>query len=213
LRPRPAAASIRRTSPWTIVTDTLLVAAWLVLLIDGVRLSARERLSRRTLGPIVAGRAAPPAWARVTLAAGLVAGVLALEETAGRWPFRPGLALAGLAVAAAGVVLHGRARRALGAYWLPTVGVRAGHALVDHGPYAVVRHPLYLGAWLLAAGTVAAHPSLATACLATGLTIGIGLKIVREERLLRRIFGDDWSRYSRRVPAVLPRLTRGGRPR
>jgi protein-S-isoprenylcysteine O-methyltransferase Ste14 len=196
-----------------IVADTLLVAAWLMLAIDGIRLSTRERLARRTLGPIVAGRPTPPAWTRVTIAASLVGGVLALEQMAGRWTFRPGLALLGLALAAAGVALHGRARRALGEYWLPTVAVRAGHALVERGPYAVVRHPLYLGAWLLAVGTVAAHPSLATACLASGLTIGIGLKIIREERLLRRIFGDDWSRYTRRVPAVLPRFTRAGRPR
>jgi len=139
-----------------------------------------------------------------------VGGFFLLEETAGRWAFRPGAAFAGVALAAAGVALHARARHALGAYWLPTVAVRAGHALVDHGPYAVVRHPLYAGVWLLAVGTLAAHPSPATACLAGGLTLGTALKIVREERLLRRIFGDDWSRYTRRVPAVVPRLTRGG---
>jgi protein-S-isoprenylcysteine O-methyltransferase Ste14 len=195
-----------------IVADTLLVAAWLMLAIDGIRLSTRERLARRTLGPIVAGRPTPPAWARATLAVGLVGGVLALEQTAGRWPFHRGLALVGLALAAGGVVLHGRARRALGEYWLPTVAVRAGHALVERGPYAVVRHPLYLGAWLLVVGTFAAHPSLATACLATGVTIGTVLKMVREERLLRHVFGDDWSRYTRQVPAVLPRLRRAGRP-
>ena len=91
--------------------------------------------------------------------------------------------------------------------------VRAGHALVERGPYAVVRHPLYLGAWLLVVGTLAAHPSPATACVVVGVTAGTALKIGREEALLRRTFGDDWARYAGRVPAIVPRLTGGGTPR
>jgi len=99
---------------------------------------------------------------------------------------------------------------ALGASWSGVVTVRAGQTIVERGPYAVVRHPLYASLLLLATGTLLAHPSVATSCLALGFGTGLALKIRVEERALRRVLGPAWDHYAARVPALVPRLRRGG---
>jgi len=128
---------------------------------------------------------------------------VALEALTGRLSFRPGRALAGLVLVAGGLVLHIRARRTLGPSWSGVVSVRSRH-IVERGPYAHLRHPIYLALLLLAAGSLLVHPSVATACLAGGLALGLALKIPLEERALRRALGVDYERYAARVPALLP---------
>ena len=186
-----------------LIADALVAAAWIALGVDTVRVTRR------------AGQSAmprPPRAARVAVLVLLLGAVALLEARAGgRLGFHPAAAIAGVALAWAGVALHARARRVLGARWSSAVGVPAGHALVTDGPYAVVRHPLYAGILLLAAGTGLAHPSWATLCVAVGLTAGMAFKIPAEERALRAACGDAWMRYAAAVPALLPRLSRASR--
>ena len=88
------------------------------------------------------------------------------------------------------------------------ITVRADQDVVTAGPYAHVRHPLYLAILLLTLGTVLAHPSAATACIALGLATGVAIKIPMEERALRATLGERYARYAARVPALVPRLGR-----
>jgi protein-S-isoprenylcysteine O-methyltransferase Ste14 len=194
------------------VADALVIAAWVALAVDSARHAWRERGRRADLGPSVAVGWQPPVLLRVAWLVGTIAGIVLLERRVGRLGFHAALAVVGALLLGAGLVLHHRARRALGPYWSPTVTVRSAHALVERGPYAVVRHPISLAIILLATGTLLAHPSVATACLAGGLTAGLGLRIRLEERLLRRTLGDAYERYAARVPALVPRLSRD-RPR
>jgi protein-S-isoprenylcysteine O-methyltransferase Ste14 len=69
--------------------------------------------------------------------------------------------------------------------------------LTTHGPYRLVRHPLYLGWILIVFG--AAHMTgdrLAFAVLTTGYLL---VAIPWEERSLVRSWGDQYLRYQRRV--------------
>jgi protein-S-isoprenylcysteine O-methyltransferase Ste14 len=185
------------------IADALVAAAWIALVVDALRVTRRAGQS---------GMPRPPCAARVAVLGLLLGGAALLEARAGgRLGFHPAAACAGVALAWAGVALHARARRVLGARWSSAVGVPAGHTLVTDGPYAVMRHPLYAGILLLAAGTVLAHPSLATLCVAVGLSAGMALKIPAEERALRAACGDAWTRYAAAVPALLPRLSRASR--
>lgn len=193
------------------VADALVLAAWFALVADSARFAWRERGRRAALGPSIARGWHPPVVLRIAWVAGILAGLVLLERRAGRMDVHPALAMAGAALLAGGLVLHHRARRALGPYWSPTVTVQRTHAIVERGPYAVVRHPISLAVILLATGTLLAHPSLATACLAAGLTGGLGLRIRLEEQLLRRTLGADYERYAARVPAIVPRLSRDTR--
>jgi len=191
------------------VADAVLAVCWSALALDTLRHMHRERATRATLGPVLRGGWHPPWPIVLGFLAAILAGAAALERLAGRLPFHDGAALCGLALVAGGLVLNLRARRALGPHWTGTVEVRARHALVMRGPYARVRHPIYLSGLLLAIGTFLAHPSAASASLAGGLTMGLLLKTWLEERTLRDALGPEYARYAARVPALLPRL--GGR--
>ena len=188
------------------VADAVLAACWSALALDTLRHVRRQRVARAELGPVVRGGWRPRWPVALGFVAAIAVGAALLEHFTGRLPFRSGLALLGLALVVAGVVLNVRARRALGPHWTGTVEVRARHALVVRGPYARVRHPIYLSGLLLATGSFLAHPSAATACIAGGLTVGLLLKTWLEERTLRDALGTEYARYAARVPALLPRL-------
>jgi len=184
----------------SVAVDVLIAAAWIVLALDNLRLARRERAARASLATCAA---------RLGFLVVLLAGAALLEHrTGGRFGFHPLAAAAGLALAGAGLALHLRARRTLGSRWSSAVTVQPGHQVVTSGPYAVVRHPLYLGVLLLTAGTVLAHPSMATICISGGLAVGIALKIPAEERSLRAHCGDAWRHYAESVPALIPRPSR-----
>jgi len=83
-------------------------------------------------------------------------------------------------------------------------------ALAVHGPYARLRHPLYVGSFLAGLGLVvaAARPVLLPAYLI--LFPLIYRPAIRAEELdMERRFGETWRTYRRSVPAFLPRP--GGR--
>jgi len=189
------------------VVDGLVVAAWAWVLADNLRLARRQRAARDALGPAVVGGRTVGTGARIALVVALASGAIALELLSGGRVATPRVVTAcGVALLAAGVGLHLVARRHLGAQWASDVTVLARHQLVTSGPYAVVRHPLYLAVALMAFGTVLAHPSAATGCLAVGLAGGITLKIAAEERALGTALGERHARYAARVPTVVPRL-------
>ena len=80
--------------------------------------------------------------------------------------------------------------------------------LTTTGPYAYTRNPLYLGSMLIAFGfAVAAHSWWIALALAVLFAL-IYLPTIRsEEEFLRGQFS-DYDEYVRRVPRLLPRLTR-----
>jgi protein-S-isoprenylcysteine O-methyltransferase Ste14 len=96
-----------------------------------------------------------------------------------RWPLKA----AGAGLVAAGALVLVVAARALGAGLTPFPHPARGGELVDTGPYAVVRHPVYSGGILIAAGvSIALSPwaLVATAVLA----VFWALKAAHEEQLL-----------------------------
>jgi protein-S-isoprenylcysteine O-methyltransferase Ste14 len=76
------------------------------------------------------------------------------------------------------------------------------------GALAWVRHPIYSGLILITAGFFLFIPNLPTliSCCSILLYLPIGIHL--EERKLIRAFGDDYVKYRKEVPAILPRWTR-----
>lgn len=112
-------------------------------------------------------------------------------------------ALVGLTVAAMGFCWW--ARRHLGALWSFRTTAKEGHHVVDTGPYALVRHPIYTGilAGALATAIVFSHPInlLGVAVLAAAFW----LKAAVEERFLSEALGADaYAAYARRVRRLIP---------
>ena len=113
----------------------------------------------------------------------------------------------GLAVAAAGEALRVWAAGHL----------EKGREVTRSGPYRLMRHPLYVGSSVLAAGIVVAarHPLLGVlAALYMGATITAAIR--SEEAFLRRSFGDAYDRYARSATTPMQRrfsLARAARNR
>ena len=112
--------------------------------------------------------------------------------------------LAGLALVIIGLGFAVAARIHLGGNWSGTVTLKKGHELVESGPYALVRHPIYTGLLVALVGTaIAIDRWRALASLAL-LIAGIVYKIGVEERFMREQFGEAYARYRARVKALVP---------
>lgn len=121
------------------------------------------------------------------------------------WPVGEEAAWALAFLAIAGFLFTWWARIHLGRFWSSAIVRKEGHRIIETGPYALVRHPIYTGLILAILATAAsrARPtSLAGAVLAT---IGLWLKAHAEERFLAKELGAEaYADYRRRVPMLLP---------
>ncbi|MBK8900907.1 MAG: isoprenylcysteine carboxylmethyltransferase family protein [Anaerolineaceae bacterium] len=77
--------------------------------------------------------------------------------------------------------------------------------LVTRGPFACVRHPMYLGIWLVGWGGLLLYRTWTFAFVLFHFP-ALLIRAWREEQLLAAEFGEQWAAYTRRVPAWLPRL-------
>ena len=101
------------------------------------------------------------------------------------------------------------ARIHLGRLWSSSVGRKADHRVVDTGPYAIVRHPIYTGISVASFATAALRGT-ALAWLGAGvMTLGWYVKARMEEEFLRQELGSEaYGAYARRVPMLVPLLRR-----
>ena len=114
--------------------------------------------------------------------------------------------LAGLV--ACGFALCWWARLHLGRMWSMNITLKQDHQIIDTGPYALVRHPIYTGLLLTAWATAATDNSGLGMAGAGLMTLGIYMKARREEQLLNAELAAAYDTYRRRVPMLLPRLRR-----
>jgi hypothetical protein len=76
------------------------------------------------------------------------------------------------------------------------------------GPYAHVRNPLYLGSLLNTVGLLALLGDWRLAAVFLVLALAIYVPTVKqEEHYLRRMHGQAFDEYRKRVPGIVPRLT------
>jgi protein-S-isoprenylcysteine O-methyltransferase Ste14 len=120
-------------------------------------------------------------------------------------PGTAGLELAGIALTMAGVLAAVVARAYLGSNWSGRPSIKEGHELIRRGPYARVRHPIYTGLLVAAAGTAIAFGETRCLLAVPILLGGFWLKIRVEERLLSQALGDEYAAYRQAVKsAIIP---------
>lgn len=97
--------------------------------------------------------------------------------------------------------------KTLGKEWSLTARLVEGHKLATTGPYALVRHPIYTGmlGMLLATGLAVSHWAALLVALVV-FFVGTTIRVRSEEKLLREAFGEQFEKYTQRVPAILPGL-------
>ncbi len=89
--------------------------------------------------------------------------------------------------------------------------IRKNVELCTVGPYSIVRHPLYLGNFVIMIGVcIAANSLLVIIAGCAFMALVYAIVIPDEEEELRRLFGRAYENYARRVPAFLPNPLRIG---
>jgi protein-S-isoprenylcysteine O-methyltransferase Ste14 len=112
----------------------------------------------------------------------------------------------GLAVLVASTVFTLWARFSLGTSWSVAPKVQGDHQLRTHGPYAVTRHPIYTGLLgMLLGATLLSGIGQWIVLFPVGLIV-FGVKVRMEERLMVATFSDEYPRYRRQVPQLVPGL-------
>ena len=77
--------------------------------------------------------------------------------------------------------------------------------LASTGPYALVRHPLYLGNFLILIGfTLACAKLYVVAVVILFFLIWYPAAIAYEDSKLERIFEDEWREWSKNIHAIIP---------
>jgi protein-S-isoprenylcysteine O-methyltransferase Ste14 len=111
--------------------------------------------------------------------------------------------LAGLT--AAGLLFTWWARIHLGRLWSNCVVKKAGHHVVDTGPYRLVRHPIY-SRLIFAAFATAIERGTIFALLGVAIvTLAFYIKAGREERFLRAEPGENaYDAYARKTAMLEP---------
>jgi protein-S-isoprenylcysteine O-methyltransferase Ste14 len=129
--------------------------------------------------------------------------LLALPSATGRI-----LDVIGLVVYLAGLAFVLWARRTLGRFWgLSTsrqVKLLDDHQLVQNGPYAFVRHPMYFGWWAAVLGLTLLYPVWVVFLMFVFSLISFSGRARREEDALAERFGEAWIAYKKRTKFLIP---------
>jgi protein-S-isoprenylcysteine O-methyltransferase Ste14 len=120
------------------------------------------------------------------------------------WRPTPLLEWAAVVAAVGGFGIAWWARFHMGRLWSSRVTTKADHRVVDTGPYALVRHPIYSGLILAAVMTAALRGTVAAGLGAALVAFGWGIKARIEERFLRQQLGPAYDAYAARVPMLVP---------
>jgi protein-S-isoprenylcysteine O-methyltransferase Ste14 len=190
----------------TIQPNQVVEIIWIVWLTSWVAASSWSNRARKRATTLEAWRY------RAAMIAG---GILLVPLTGPLLGERPVWEIndAGMCALAAlmltGLSLTWWARIYLGPLWSSTITRKEDHKIIDTGPYAFVRHPIYSGLMIALVATAAAEGRLTALFGAALVILGVWLKARTEERFLLtelgpQIYGD----YCRRVPMLVPFLPR-----
>lgn len=109
----------------------------------------------------------------------------------------------------ASLLLTWLARIHLGRLWSSAITRKEQHRVIDTGPYAYVRHPIYAGIITALIATAIIEATLVAFVGAMLIILGLWLKARAEERFLMGELGPDaYGPYCRRVPMLIPFLPR-----
>jgi protein-S-isoprenylcysteine O-methyltransferase Ste14 len=112
----------------------------------------------------------------------------------------------GLAVLVASTVFTLWARLSLGTMWSIAPKVKGDRQFRTHGPYAVTRHPIYTGLLgMMLGATLLSGIGQWIVLFPVGLIL-FEVKIRMEEDLMLATFPDEYPRYRRQVPQLVPGL-------
>ena len=96
------------------------------------------------------------------------------------------------------------ARLHLGKYWSGRITLKVDHRVIQTGPYAWVRHPIYSGLILALLGTAISLGTVRAFLGFAFILVSFLRKLTLEENWLRSHFGTEYELYQKRVRALIP---------
>jgi len=114
---------------------------------------------------------------------------------------------AGLIAIIGGLALRTWAVLTLGRYFTWFITVYEDHKVIRIGPFRMIRHPAYCGAWVLFVGTmVFLHAWIGAALSLVFQLFAYVRRIHYEEAMMVEKLGDSYKQYIREVRALVPLL-------
>jgi len=112
-----------------------------------------------------------------------------------------------VALMAGAIGLFVASSSALGRNWSLVARTRTDHELIRSGPYARVRHPIYLAMLLFLVALAIGLGHWGQLLLASPLFLaGTRIRTDAEDRLLEQSFGETFRQYRNATPAIFPRI-------
>jgi protein-S-isoprenylcysteine O-methyltransferase len=105
-----------------------------------------------------------------------------------------------------GLILRIWAVVSLGRWFTWNVTVQPGQVLVTEGPYRVIRHPSYMGAWLMFVGSCVLLRSYVAALMASILLLLAFLRRIRHEESLMLATFPEYEAYKATTGSLVPRV-------
>jgi protein-S-isoprenylcysteine O-methyltransferase Ste14 len=113
--------------------------------------------------------------------------------------------ITGLVMMMIGLAFRAWAVKTLGEFFTPTVQIKESHRLVTEGPYSIVRHPSYTGAFLsIIGGAVLLESWIGFAIACVAMTIAYYVRIRIEENELSAHFGATYLQYQHTTKKIIP---------
>jgi len=121
-------------------------------------------------------------------------------------PDYPATQFLGILLTLGGIGLAIWARSTLGQNWSAVVTLKVDHQLIRSGPYAHMRHPIYSGILLAAAGTAITLGEWRGALGVFFILLALLRKVRIEDAWLGRQFGREFEEYCRETPSLAPKF-------
>ncbi|MBI1358936.1 MAG: isoprenylcysteine carboxylmethyltransferase family protein [Alphaproteobacteria bacterium] len=126
------------------------------------------------------------------------------------WPATPTIWIAAVLpalVAFLSVGLFIWSQRTMGLNWSLVARTRGDHSLVQSGPFAVMRNPIYVALFGMMVATAISLGHTLNLVVSIPIYItGTMMRVMIEEKLLRATFGTAYDVYTRRVKRFIPAI-------
>ena len=110
----------------------------------------------------------------------------------------------GVGLCALGLGYSVWARGILGSNWSGLVTLKEDHQLIQSGPYALSRHPIYTGLLCATFGVALEEGELRVLLACACIVAAFHLKMGVEERFMRDQFGTEYDAYAAKVKKLIP---------
>lgn len=111
----------------------------------------------------------------------------------------------GIALGVVSFVLYAWSQATLGKAWSPHLQMREEHQLVTTGPYARIRHPIYLALIGFLTGIALVTANWFFIALLVVSIVVLALRIPKEEQMMIEDFGEEYKAYMQRTGSLLPK--------